>query len=50
MNYRIGGQGITVLITLFLILVDDGYLFLDDKIGTFLPKVPNGKLITLQMF
>lgn len=49
MNYRIGGQGIPILSTLFLILVDNGNFSLDEKIGTFLPKVPNGKLITLQM-
>lgn len=49
MHYRIGGQGIPVLSTLFLILVDKEYLRLDDKIYNFLPKVPNGKLITLQM-
>ncbi len=49
MHYRIGGQGITVLTTLFLILVENGNFCLNDKIGTFLPKVPNGKLITLQM-
>jgi hypothetical protein len=49
MNYRIGGQSIPILTTLFLILVDKKYLKLDDKIGDFLPKVPNGNLITLQM-
>jgi D-alanyl-D-alanine carboxypeptidase len=49
MNYRIGGQGIPILTTLFLILVDHGYFNLNDKIGSYLPKVPNGKFITLQM-
>ena len=49
MNYRIGGQSIPIMTTLFLILVDKGYLKLNDKIGDFLPKVPNGNLITLQM-
>lgn len=49
MNYRIGGQSIPIMTTLFLILVDKGYLKLNDKIGEFLPKVPNGNLITLQM-
>jgi CubicO group peptidase (beta-lactamase class C family) len=49
MTYRIGGQGITILTTLFLILVDNGHFSIIDKIGTFLPKVPNGSLITLQM-
>lgn len=49
MIYRIGGQGIPILTTLFLILVDKGYLKLNDKIGDFLPKTPNGELITLSM-
>jgi CubicO group peptidase (beta-lactamase class C family) len=49
MHYRIDGQGISMLTTLFLILVDNRYFSLNDKIGTFLPKVPNGKLITLRM-
>lgn len=48
-HYRIGGQDVPILTTLFLILVDEGYLRLDEKIGKFLPKVPNGKFITLQM-
>src|SRR4051812_12439756 len=49
MHYRIGGQGITALTTLFLILVDEGYLCLDALIGSYLPKTPNGNIITLQM-
>lgn len=49
MIYRIGGQSIPMMTTLFLILVDQKYFTLDEKIGDFLPRVPNGKLITLQM-
>lgn len=49
MIYRLGGQSIPILTTLFLILVDKGYLKVDDKIGDFLPKTPNGDLITLSM-
>jgi CubicO group peptidase (beta-lactamase class C family) len=49
MIYRLGGQCIPILTTLFLILVDKGYLKVDDKIGDFLPKTPNGDLITLSM-
>lgn len=49
MHYRIGGQGITILTTLFLILVDKGYFKLNDVISNYVPNVPNGKLITLQM-
>jgi len=49
MLYRTGGQTIPMFTTLFLILVDRGYLKLNDKIGYFLPQTPNGDLITLQM-
>jgi len=49
MHYRIGRQSIPMLTTLFLILVEKKYFKLDTKIGQFLPKVPNGDLITLQM-
>lgn len=49
MNYRIGGQGITILTTLFMILVDRCILSLDDVVSTYLPNVPNGNLITLKM-
>jgi len=49
MHYRTGGQSIPVMTTLFLILLDNGYFKLTDKIGDFLPRVPNGNLITLQM-
>ena len=49
MLYRTGGQTIPMFTTLFLILVDQGYFELTDKIGTFLPQTPNGELITLQM-
>lgn len=49
MHYRIGGQSIPILTTLFLILVDKNLLNFNDKIGHWLPKVPNGNLITLQM-
>lgn len=49
MHFNIGGQGITVLTTLFLILVEQGYLRLSTKIGKYLPKVPNGDQITLWM-
>lgn len=49
MHYRIGGQGITILTTLFLILVDEGKLSLSDKVSKYLPKVQNGDNITLKM-
>lgn len=49
MHYRIGGQSIPVLTTLFLILVDKGHLQLNETVSTFLPRVPNSKLITLRM-
>lgn len=49
MIYRIGGQSIPIMSTLFLILVDQKYFTLDEKIGDFLPRIPNGELITLQM-
>jgi CubicO group peptidase (beta-lactamase class C family) len=49
MVYRIGGQGIPIITTLFLILVDKGYLKVNDKIGDILPKTPNGDHITLAM-
>lgn len=49
MIYRIGGQSIPMMTTLLLILVDEGYFRLDEKIGDFLPRVPNGHLITLEM-
>ena len=48
MNYQLV-DGIPILTTLFLILVDHGYFDLDDKIRKYLPKVPNGQFITLQM-
>ena len=49
MYYRTGGQNISTICTLFLILVDNDYFCLTDLIGDYLPKVPNGHLITLQM-
>lgn len=49
MNYRSGGQNIPLYTSLFLILVDKGYFCLTDLIGDYLPKTPNGNIITLQM-
>jgi len=49
MHYRIGGQSIPILTTLFLILVDKGYLSLTETIETYLPNVPNCDKIELQM-
>jgi CubicO group peptidase (beta-lactamase class C family) len=48
-HYRIGGQGITILTTVFLILVDKHILRLNDKVAEYLPKVPNSDNITLEM-
>jgi len=49
MLYRLGGQCIPIYTTLFLILMDKGYLNLNDYIGKFLPQVSNCNLITLEM-
>lgn len=49
MYYRIGGQGIIYITTLFLILVEKRVFNLDDKIGKYLPRVPDSDRNTLRM-
>ena len=47
MHYRIGGQGLTTMATMLLILVDKGLTTLNTTIGTYINDIPNGNKITL---
>lgn len=49
MHFRPGGVMETFLITLFLQLVDEGKVKLDDKLSTWFPDLPDAHLVTLEM-
>ncbi|AWZ12176.1 serine hydrolase domain-containing protein [Streptomyces sp. ICC1] len=48
LHVRIGSETKTFTVTALLQLVDQGKVGLDDPIGTYIPGVPNGDLITLR--
>jgi len=48
LRYRIGGQSITIMTTVVLILEHLGKLKLDEPIHQYLPRVPNSQKITLR--
>lgn len=49
MHYRIGGQAISILTTLLLILVDNKLMTLETTVNKFIANVPNGNKITMEM-